>query len=1080
MATNRLSVGFASKVSLPPRGNSVVGRQRLIDLLHGNVHLRAQVVEAPAGYGKTTLLADFAADVESPVCWYSLDGYDQEPAVLLEGILASLRMQFPDFGRATKSRLLSANDVTEDVPQLVATLTAEMQMDIPEYVVLVLDDYHSVAESAGARSFLNLLVEHAPENCHVIISSRAEVNLPVLSRMGVARLAATIAPSQLSFTADETRELLSSQFRLNLPEEQLARLVSDTEGWILGVLLSIYRLREAGGKATIATVTPRDVSRYLASEVYERQRPETRDFLLKSSIVDIMAPDILDGLVQPANSRKVLARLESQNLFVSCIDRGKGLYRYQSIFRDFLRARFLEEDPDGFASLHHRVAVLLEEQCQWSEAIGHFISARRYDDALRLVKGVGEDSVNTGRWTTVAAWIEALPPGIIQADPDTRLLHARSLIHLGQVDTAAHTLSAIIRDATDQGEWLRIATASIWRSTAFWLTGHSREALTDIATAVKVLQEHDGPAALLGDAYGRLGTIYAEQGRLKTAARHLRRALRYYTTVLDVLKMANVHTSLGVLHKRTGDLPMASTHFEHAREGYQKANNPGALAATLNNIATVYQRQGQHDLALETLRDGLTKAKETGYRRMEACILVNIGEVFRDLGNYGAALTTYQEGLELARHVMEPYYVAWATAGLGETHRLLGDCDKADVLTRQAIALSEEQGQDSEAALFTLQIGKIAWELGDFDTAAKILQGCRERLEAAGDSDGSARACLHLAQAAFLTRDYAEARRWLEETSALADKLGYDDFLAVEGKKSTLLIQYGAAEHVGGYRFDRVLEKIRKRRAAQPAFESPTLREVESTPAERDIEAYALGETRVLVNARPVDEAEWRSSRAKELFFYLLGHTDSGQTKEQITVSLWPDLSPAKATSNFHINLYRARRAISPGAFVVEQGQYRLNRDLQLWYDVSAFEHYLDLAETSRGNAETRSDCLQQAVELYRGDFMAGFYSEWAEARRRDLEGMYLKALSLLAQRNGEMARYGTAIGLLERFVAVDPYHDDVYCQMMEWHLAQGDRLSALRTYRRYLDKASVDLTSPPSARMEELYTLILAGKETF
>jgi len=246
--------------------------------------------------------------------------------------------------------------------------------------------------------------------------------------------------------------------------------------------------------------------------------------------------------------------------------------------------------------------------------------------------------------------------------------------------------------------------------------------------------------------------------------------------------------------------------------------------------------------------------------------------------------------------------------------------------------------------------------------------------------------------------------------------------------------------------------------------------------AKPGIEARALGETQVLIDPRPINEAEWRNNRAKEIFFYLLC-CGTGQTKEQITAVLWPDLSPAKATSNFHINLYRARRAIFPGVFTLEHGQYRINPHLNIWFDVAEFKHLFSQAERLPYGSKTWVANLEQAVKLYRGSFMKEFYSEWTEMQRRELEDKYLKALLLLASFNSDRGKYDTAITLLEKIIAIDPYNDEAYYQVMERHLSVGDKFSALRIYERYLNTVADELEVAPSTRIRNLHRHILASK---
>ncbi len=1069
---------FATKITVQRRREDIIRRQRLIDLLHNHIDLRVQVISAPAGYGKTTLLLDFINDLNIPVCWYSLDTADQDPRLILEGILASIHSCFPDFGQLTHSRLLGVTDIEREANYLVGTLTGEMYAAIPEYFLLVLEDYHFIEDSGPTRRLLDLLVNRIPDNCHIMISSRTSVELPALSRLVLNRQAAKLDTSLLSFTTAEVAELLDTHYNLRLTDAEVYKLTTDMEGWIAGILLSTYELRGGGLKREVLPPNQQDIFQYLASEVYEKQPSGIQSFLLTSSILDEMEPEFCDHLLGLANSRKLLHDIESRNLFTNRIDGEKAWYRYHQLFREFLQAKLLEENPKQLALLHHKAASLFEQDQRWSEAITHFLKAKRYDQALRVIKTVGEDFHKSGKWATVSKWVEELPRDMRLSDPDLVLLHAQSSIHLGEVDEAARVLTDFLRQVAGDEDWLYRAKALSWRSAAFRLTGHFTEAKRDIRTAIGLLKQHDGPADILGDAYRRLGNIYGEQKQFSLALRYLRQALKHYSSVFDADEIAAVHNSLGITYRYLGDLVKASMHFEHAREGWQKAKNFGALASTLNNIGIIYQRQGQCDLALETLRLGLEKARETGYRRIEACILISTAEVLRDLDSYDDALAAYQEGLEMARQVMEAYYVAYATAGIGETYRLLGARDKAEVLLKEAISQVEEQGQTYEAALFATKLGIIEYERGRYETAMAILLSACERFKETGDKDALARAYFHLAQVSFLSKKYDVSINWLKKASGLADELGYDDFLAVEGRNSALLIQYGASKGVGGNRFVRIIDKIRKLRDSKRTLVTAKIPVGPRVAAEPDIEARVLGKTGVLVNSRPIGEAEWRSNRAKEMFFYMLccGCGD-GQTKERITAALWPDLSTAKSTSNFHINLYRVRRAVFPGILMLEQGRYKLNPDVNIWFDVAEFEGLLSQVENLPPDSKAREAKLERAIELYGGPFMEEFYSEWTEMRRRELEDKYLKALSLLASFYGDQEKYNGAIALLKNSITIDPYQDDLYCQIMEWQLTTGDKTSALRTYKQYLDTVAGEVAFVPSARMQELHKCILIGK---
>lgn len=1065
--TSLYSKHSRAKVLIPQKSDEVIHRQRLIDLLHDSIHLRVQIVEAPPGYGKTTLLADFVSELDASTCWYTMDVSDQDPRILLEGILESVRLQFPDFGHLTESRLRAVDSVSSNTAQLADILAKEMHTDIPEYFVLVWEDFHAITDSPEARALVDHLIDYAPENCHIIISSRSPVESPALAKTTIKRLVARLDRSHLSFTPTEVEELLDTRFHISLSEELARKLVDDTDGWIVGILLSAYNLQSGSPGTDVTKFSQRDVFQYLTAEIYERQPPDVQEFLLASSILDDVSPDILDGLLGLPDCRRLLSEVERRNLFIFRTDGAEKCYRYHSLFREFLQAKLMAENHQYYSLLHYKAGRLFEELQRWNEAVTHFVFANKYQDTLRVIKAAGQYFLDAGKWATVAKWIEALPPNIRLSEPDIGLLHAQSLIYLGKTDEAGRVLTYLLGAVKDEEHWLCRAKALSWRSAAFRLAGHFKEARKDVTQAIAILQQYDGPADTLGEAYNRLAYICKEQGQFEVALKHLRRALRCYTSIFNTSKMAEVHNVLGIVYKLTGDLTRANTHFEHARQAYERAGNSGALASVLCNIANIYQRRGQYDSALKMLRRALDKAQETGYLRTEAGILINMAEVLRDLDSYEEALDKYHEGLNLARQVMESYFVAWATAGMGETYRLSGDRDKAEVLIRGAISLSEEQGQGYEAAMFAIQLGIIAYERYDFQTAMSVLNDCYTRLSEIGDKDASARACLHLAQASFLTKKYDLAVSWLKKVSALVDELGYDDFLAVEARNATLLIQYGVSKGVGGDLFTRVMDKMRKRHSMQIKRATGMVPTISTCVPRCDVEVYTLGETKVIVNSRQVTETEWRSSRAMELFIYLLCHGRLGQTKEQITTALWPDLSPARATSNFHINLYRARRAVSPSVFTLEQGHYQLNPDISIYSDVAEFERLISQSENLSDDIQEKAAHLKQAIHLYRGQFMVGFYNEWTEQRRREIEDQYLRTLSSLAIIRENHSDYKTAIELLEKYLDINPYHEEVYHKIIKLHLARGDKVAAEQVYWRYAHTFTTEMGLAPRIEME-------------
>ena len=992
-----------TKLLIPQLGSSHVHRERLTDILHNNIQMRLQVISAPAGYGKTKLLADFVHSIDVPVCWYSIGVEDEDPKLLLEGVLASISSCFATFGQLTASRLAATDDIRKDAPHLLTIMTNEINDTVPDYFVFVLEDYHVIEHSEPAKAILNLLVEKIPENCHLIISSRTQVELPVISKLILGSQVSVLKMSHLSFTTAETKCLAATCFGLNLSSEDADKLVKETGGWAISLMLHLNNIG-TNRLFKLPEITQDQVFRYMTTEVFEKQSPEIQHFLLASSTIDDMESELMEQLIPCINYHKVTSYLTRQNLFLQCIDEKTKRYRYHQLFRDFLQEKLRQDDPTQFTLLHFKAALLYEREHQLIEAVTHYYSARKYHEVARIIKEAGPDLHKAGKWAIMQRWFNMLPASIKESDPKLVLLNVQCLSHLGNTDESQKLLAILLGKPLGEEDWLLKSEALSWRGAVFRLGGYFREAKTDVSAAVRLLEEHHGPAELLGACHRRLGDIYKDQGQFFSALKHLRLAQRCYTSVFDIGALALVHNSLGVTYKRLGQLTRAKMHFEKARVGWMKIDNLGELAITLNNIGIIHQRLGHYDLALDVFRSGLEKARETGYLRIEAVITTSIADVFRELSRFDDALKTYNEGIELARQSMEATFIAYAIAGVGETYRLLGQYDKARTLLEEARHQTEDQKQPYEIALFDVQLGIIDYETGQFERAKAALSDAGKRLQVMGDRDALAKVYFHLAQASFLSRDYDIAAEWLEKASKLADELGYENFLVIEGRKALPLVHYGATLGIGDERFVRVAEKIRSlNRMGQLKDTADGPKSLDSK-TEHDIEVRTLGNTEVTVNNRQVKDTDWRSSRAKEIFFYLLTHP-SGSTREQITAALWPDLSPAKGSSNFHINLFRARRALFPGIFSLEDGKYRISPDLRVWFDVAEFEQLITAAG-KHPQDEKENAALERAVELYAGPFLTEFYTEWVEDRRRELENTYLRILSLLADTIRQEGKY--------------------------------------------------------------------------
>src|SRR5512135_1531351 len=372
-----------TKIIIPKRALGVIPRARLLDYLHENLGRKLMLVTAPAGYGKTTLLVDFANDVDLPVCWYTLDEGDRDPTTFITYLIAAFRQKFPQFGERS---LPLAEYGAPSAHAAAAALVADMVDAIPDYFVLVLDDWHLVSEEAPIIELIDQMLRYLPEHAHIIVAGRTLLRGPLV-RLAAQGAVAGLGASDLRFNADEVREVLATRYKLQITPEQAAQLAEESEGWITAIVLTsqdvwqnflagLVRARDSAGT----------VFEYLAGEVFERLPRELRDFLCDSAILRQFTVELGDEIGQRHDSAEWIDQVETRSLFLTRIDvDGVTWFRYHHLFRDFLIARFKRDDLDRYVQLQLRAGQWFEARQQPEEAVEHFWQANSFEEAARVM-----------------------------------------------------------------------------------------------------------------------------------------------------------------------------------------------------------------------------------------------------------------------------------------------------------------------------------------------------------------------------------------------------------------------------------------------------------------------------------------------------------------------------------------------------------------------------------------------------------------------------------------------------------------------------------------------------------------------
>src|SRR5215831_8755966 len=427
----------ATKFHVPRAG--FVPRPRLLARLAQGVDRGLTVVCTPAGFGKTTLLGDWARRSRRPAAWLSLDAGDNDPARFWRYLAAALERARP--GTCAPLAALLRGPQQPPLEAVVTALINELMAGERE-VTLLLDDYHLI-EAPPVHDSVTFLLDRLPPGLRLVLASRADPPLP-LARLRARGQLAELRAADLRFTLEETAAFLREATGRDLPTLLVATLQDLTEGWAAGVQLAALSLQghsdPAGFVATFAG-SNRYVLDYLTEEVLARQPEDVVRFLMETSVLDRLCGPLCDAVTGRTGSQARLEALERANLFLVPLDDERRWWRYHHLFAGLLRTRLASEQPGRVPELHRRAAAWHEEHGSADEAVQQALAAGEADWAARLVERHVEGLLRRSEGATVRRWLSALPAASVRARARLCLAQTITAVVGGQLEAVEPLLA---------------------------------------------------------------------------------------------------------------------------------------------------------------------------------------------------------------------------------------------------------------------------------------------------------------------------------------------------------------------------------------------------------------------------------------------------------------------------------------------------------------------------------------------------------------------------------------------------------------------------------------------------------------
>jgi DNA-binding SARP family transcriptional activator len=1072
-----------SKIQPPPLRPSTLSRQRLLDRLSDATGSRLTLVVAEAGYGKTTLLADFSSRASARCLWYKLDASDADPITWTNHVIAAAREVDPEFGRATLALLAQVAPGGPPESAFVASLLGELPKLGEAPTILVLDDFHLVDASDEARTYVSRLIRDAPLWLRFVISSRRRLPLELARLAGMGEVV-EITTDDLRFTNVEMDRLFADGYGVVLEPDVLLEVGQRTGGWAASLQLfhgSIRGRPSSAVRALAKALSGADAPMYdfLAQEVLKNITNELEEFLIRASLLERIVPNHAVALF--IDRRGLAPDVVEVRSWIDEADRLGLLARashvsdarhFHPLLREFLKRRLTQRHTgEAVRSMHLSLARAIADD-EPLVACQHFIEGGDQGAAMKCLGRSIVLAMGSGQWG-VASGLSELLDGVT-ADPAVAAIRARRLVLDGELEAAKLTLSH--SDLAEASPDVRAAFRHAQFSLA-WRSG-DREAIFEALRAIQSDPETPRVLRDIAEVFVDTSPLAARRAPLPSLARRLlAMARRHAREGLDFYAAVGYHNA-SVAFLNSGDLQAVHSASDLAIDRFHALPfNAAEVYSTHAIRATAQLELGHRSLADEEAARALASGDEfadvpselalnalaLGDQRTASMLLTRAEALVREERTDVVATLVYETARAVSDLPARPRESIARLQQLGSAdtvdfgqlltvqyalamaYLLAGEADDSLAIAQAALAESRDRlGRRAEARLAVL----VGLARGDAGAATDAIDAAAElghlALAELADVIGN-----HLDMLQTVPKGLEEnvARwpgRWLP---ILRRQLDRGD--TPSGRVAArLLDRYGELQDVT---LLRAFARTYRYQGRIAAFGIELAERVSPR-----LQLHDLGRVSVAIGERIVGLSSMRRKPAS-LLMYLVTRPGFTANREQIFDELWPDNDPASASNSLNQSLYFLRRELDPWYeddfsvdYVALQGEL-------VWLDPKlvgsdSAKFMLDAQKAMRSHPPLAE--IADLVAGYRGPFAPEFeYEEWAMAWRSRVHATFLELASRTIDRallaNDLAGARDVAVSALE----ADPDNAEIERSLvwLYWHLgargaahAQYDHLASL------------------------------------
>jgi len=1051
-----------------PRLPAAFERERIFRLLNDALRHRVIWISAPAGAGKTTLVASYLESFHHHCVWYQIDHRDADPATLFYYLSLAVKRATP---RKRKPIPLLKAEFMPGIDAFALNFFEAVYQRLPKPVILVMDNYQQINPESITHGLISKGLSILPQRVKAIVISR-EHPPTNFSRMLANQEMVHIGWNQVRLTLDETAGIVRLQTdSQSISKANIRQLHKAAGGWPAGLMMMLAKAHlDDIDWQWIQSFTPQEILDYFAKEVFENLSSEIQDFLHRAAFLPHMTTSMAKTFTGHAQAGKILAELNRKNRFTERRLRHRLYYQFHPLFREFLQSRAkLKHTEEELAGWCLKAAKLLTEEGDPDSAAELLQDAQAWDALADLIMKHALIMIRQGRNQILLQWLRAVPKAMVADMPWLQFWMGIALMpfdpEAGRV-FLEKAFSAFRNQNDTFGfflSWSFIIRAIFLKMTDISPFDHWIQVLDELMDKYGQFPNREIEGQVVAGMLLALGHRQMDYPNIEL---WVNRGLSLLSDSLDSnTKMSIINNTLHY-YLLTGNYDKAAQIMDLQRPSslgsHIDPKNTIAVVAHLTCSAFYYCYTGMHTDCIGVVYRGLEIAEKTGFIILNN-IIVGHG-IWSALINeeYAAARALFEENADSIKNVR------LLDKGLIDFVKSLealsvGKLSQAAAHAVSALNASLDVGSQFSTIFCHLLNARVNYETGEHQAAEEHLNKAIHLSEITRTKHLMFHALMLKARFALNQERKEEGLQVLRKSLALGKEIGLYHNM-IESRSNVAWLCAIALEH--GIEENYVSTYIRKRNLT---LDTPPIT-VKNWPW--PVKIYTLGGLEILCRNRPLKLSAKTPKKPLELLKLLICRRQSGITRVAAMDFLWPDADGDRAVQNLNTTLHRLRKILGRDAIVVlGGGKLSLNSAL-CWVDVWYFEDLVNQIK-SAPNPMTDVEELFQALAIYRGHFddqQEGNATIIGYAEK--LKNLWIVSVTDLGTTLTQSGKQKQAVDLLQEALTLDDTAEPFYYSLMKVRSAQGRPSEALLTFNRCCS-VMAKLGMEPSEKTTTLYNCL-------